>query len=90
MFGIYFLSNLNGRYLVGEIEGSMEYQGMYWYDWHGPEYSLMKSRISIRPCSDNYVSLITGKKIEHFKNRGKLNKTIDLITSNEKDEDNGE
>ncbi|KAF4528078.1 hypothetical protein B566_EDAN014611 [Ephemera danica] len=42
-------SNLNGRYLNGALPESHEYQGMYWYDWRGPTYSLMRSRMMIRP-----------------------------------------
>ncbi|XP_049804338.1 angiopoietin-related protein 2-like [Schistocerca nitens] len=48
-------SNLNGRYLGGEVQSTHEYQGMYWYDWHGPSYSLMKTRISIRPNPKAYI-----------------------------------
>nr|CAD7579684.1 unnamed protein product [Timema californicum] len=48
-------SNLNGQYLNGEVPENYEYQGMYWYDWRGPSYSLMKSRISVRPRSQVYT-----------------------------------
>ncbi|KAG8228055.1 hypothetical protein J437_LFUL007225 [Ladona fulva] len=42
-------SNLNGRYLNGHLPPEYENQGIYWQDWLGPQYSLMKSRMSIRP-----------------------------------------
>ncbi|XP_046440792.1 fibrinogen C domain-containing protein 1-like [Daphnia pulex] len=42
-------SNLNGQYLNGPVPQEFEYKGMYWYDYQGPQYSLMKSRIMIRP-----------------------------------------
>jgi hypothetical protein len=44
-----FFSNLNGQYLNGPVPQEFEYKGMYWYDYQGPQYSLMKSRIMIRP-----------------------------------------
>ncbi|XP_046392214.1 fibrinogen C domain-containing protein 1-B-like isoform X2 [Ischnura elegans] len=42
-------SNLNGRYLNGYLPPEYEHQGIYWQDWHGPQYSLMKTRMAIRP-----------------------------------------
>lgn len=42
-------ANLNGQYLGGQVPPSMEYQGVYWYEWHGPEYSLQKTLMKIRP-----------------------------------------
>jgi hypothetical protein len=42
-------SNLNGLYLNGELPEIHEYKGMYWYDWHGPTYSLMSAKMMIRP-----------------------------------------
>ncbi|XP_059486287.1 angiopoietin-related protein 7-like isoform X2 [Neocloeon triangulifer] len=48
-------SNLNGMYLNGELPEEHEYKGMYWYDWHGPSYSLMSSRIMIRPRKEPIV-----------------------------------
>ena len=37
---------------------------MYWYDWHGPQYSLMKSRISVRPSKDFHTYIITNRTAE--------------------------
>ncbi|KAK7873884.1 hypothetical protein R5R35_005745 [Gryllus longicercus] len=50
-------SNLNGRYLGGELVGDYEYQGIYWYDWRGPMYSLMKTRMAIRPTTEAHAPL---------------------------------
>ncbi|XP_067008283.2 fibrinogen-like protein 1 [Anabrus simplex] len=56
-------SNLNGRYLGGELSEGYDYQGVYWYDWHGPGYSLMKTRMSVRPNSNTHTLFnITGKR----------------------------
>lgn len=41
-------SNLNGRYLHGPVPPDHEYTGLYWYDFHGPQYSLWRSRMMIR------------------------------------------
>jgi hypothetical protein len=30
---------------------------MYWYDWHGPGYSLMKSRISVRSSKHSHLTV---------------------------------
>lgn len=49
---IYFFSNLNGQYLNGPVPLEFEYKGMYWYDYQGPLYSLMKSKMMIRPYSN--------------------------------------
>ncbi|GFQ67551.1 techylectin-5B [Trichonephila clavata] len=40
-------SNLNGKYLNGL--NPHEYQGVYWHEWHGPSYSLMSTKMMIRP-----------------------------------------
>jgi len=40
---------LNGQYLSGTVPPEFEYKGMYWYDYQGPLYSLMKSRMMVRP-----------------------------------------
>ncbi|KAL3284117.1 hypothetical protein HHI36_018285 [Cryptolaemus montrouzieri] len=48
-------SNLNGRYLVGEVPDSFQYQGMYWAGFRGPQYSLKQSRMMVRP-KDNDIS----------------------------------
>ena len=45
----FFYSNLNGQYLNGPVPQEFEYKGMYWYDYQGPQYSLMKSKMMIRP-----------------------------------------
>lgn len=57
MLNLFLCSNLNGRYLNGELPEMFEYQGMYWYDWHGPGYSLMKSRISVRSSKHSHSHL---------------------------------
>jgi hypothetical protein len=57
MLNLLLSSNLNGRYLNGELPEMFEYQGMYWYDWHGPGYSLMKSRISVRSSKHSHSHL---------------------------------
>ena len=44
-------SNLNGQYLSGHLPPQFEYRGMYWYDYRGPLYSLMRSRMMIRPVA---------------------------------------
>ncbi|XP_026470537.1 angiopoietin-related protein 1-like [Ctenocephalides felis] len=43
-------SNLNGLYLSGQIPEDVSNQGMYWYEFHGPGYSLKASRMMIRPA----------------------------------------
>lgn len=53
-------SNLNGQYLNGPVPLEFEYKGMYWYDYQGPLYSLMKSKMMIRPYS-NAVGLINSQ-----------------------------
>lgn len=57
MLNLFLCSNLNGRYLNGELPETFEYQGMYWYDWHGPGYSLMKSRISVRSSKHSHLTV---------------------------------
>ncbi|XP_059609170.1 microfibril-associated glycoprotein 4 [Phlebotomus argentipes] len=42
-------SNLNGRYLGGEVPDELRYQGIYWNDFKGANYSLRKVRMMIRP-----------------------------------------
>lgn len=42
-------SNLNGKYLLGNTEGKSRYQGIYWNDFHGPDYSLKAVRMMISP-----------------------------------------
>lgn len=42
-------ANLNGKYLNGELPDAFIYQGMYWGDFRGPQYSLRKARMMIRP-----------------------------------------
>ncbi|PSN46646.1 hypothetical protein C0J52_07086 [Blattella germanica] len=72
-------SNLNGRYLNGDLPETFEYKGMYWYDWHGPSYSLMKSRISVRPSnhSHSYLKLNDNKQINKTtKGHGKKIHTV--------------
>ncbi|XP_044269543.1 techylectin-5B-like [Tribolium madens] len=41
------MSNLNGKYLKGEVPEEFMYQGMYWGGYHGPKYSLGKARMMI-------------------------------------------
>lgn len=45
-------SNLNGQYLNGPVPLEFEYKGMYWYDYQGPLYSLMKAKMMVRPFSN--------------------------------------
>nr|CAD7203950.1 unnamed protein product [Timema douglasi] len=73
-------SNLNGQYLNGEVPENYEYQGMYWYDWRGPSYSLMKSRISVRPRSQVYTvtessgrTKLGDKHVDKEQHKGALN-----------------
>jgi hypothetical protein len=47
--------------LNGILPESHESQGMYWYDWRGPAYSLMRSRLMVRPRSVSVV-LVDDKK----------------------------
>lgn len=49
---MFFNSNLNGQYLNGPVPQEFEYKGMYWYDYQGPMYSLMKSRMMVRPSAN--------------------------------------
>ncbi|XP_055686863.1 angiopoietin-related protein 7 [Lutzomyia longipalpis] len=43
-------SNLNGRYLGGEVPDELRYQGIYWNEFKGANYSLKKVRMMIRPA----------------------------------------
>ncbi|KAF2881484.1 hypothetical protein ILUMI_24682 [Ignelater luminosus] len=43
------MSNLNGRYLSGELPEQYIYQGMYWGEFRGAQYSLLRSRMLVRP-----------------------------------------
>jgi len=45
-------SNLNGQYLNGNVPIEYEYKGMYWYDYHGPMYSLLRAKMMIRPLDN--------------------------------------
>lgn len=58
-------SNLNGQYLNGPVPQEFEYKGMYWYDYQGPQYSLMRSKMMIRPYF-NAVGLgaVTGTTVK--------------------------
>lgn len=42
-------SNLNGHYLEGVYPDEVRYHGVYWQDFRGPNYSLKKTRMLIRP-----------------------------------------
>ncbi|CAH1155574.1 unnamed protein product [Phaedon cochleariae] len=42
-------SNLNGRYLHGDIPEDLAFQGMYWDEFKGSRYSLAESRMMVRP-----------------------------------------
>lgn len=44
------MSNLNGRYLTGDVPGDQEYKGIYWNDFRGNSYSLKASKMLIRPA----------------------------------------
>lgn len=46
-------SNLNGQYLQGELGPENENKGVYWYEWHGPTYSLRRTEMKIRPVDFN-------------------------------------
>lgn len=41
-------SNLNGKYLSGELPEPYIYQGMYWGEFRGAQYSLLKARMLVR------------------------------------------
>ena len=32
----------------GNVPNEYEYKGMYWYDYHGPMYSLLRAKMMIR------------------------------------------
>ncbi|XP_063218342.1 angiopoietin-related protein 2-like [Bacillus rossius redtenbacheri] len=76
-------SNLNGRYLNGEVPESYEYQGMYWYDWHGPSYSLMKSRMLVRPRTGLYTGRHAAGKEASQTNHSTKDKGKQLADSGE-------
>lgn len=46
---LFLCSNLNGRYLGGDVVPEQEYHGIYWNDFHGQNYSLSRVKILIRP-----------------------------------------
>ena len=46
-------SNLNGQYLNGNLPSEFEYKGMYWYDYRGPLYSLLRAKMMIRPAGSH-------------------------------------
>ncbi|CAB3363502.1 Hypothetical predicted protein [Cloeon dipterum] len=70
-------SNLNGMYLNGDLPEIHEYKGMYWYDWHGPTYSLMSSRMMIRPRTDAADGLDSQKKNSTTSNNNSKTKLTD-------------
>lgn len=49
-------SNLNGKYLFGEMPEPYMYQGMYWKGFGGPQYSLMQARMMIRPRDQDAIT----------------------------------
>ncbi|KAG5866657.1 Angiopoietin-related protein 1, partial [Gonioctena quinquepunctata] len=53
-------SNLNGKYLNGELPESHLYQGMYWGEFRGPQYSLAEARMMIRPRDENSSPMFPG------------------------------
>jgi hypothetical protein len=57
-------------YLNGEVPEVHEYKGMYWYDWRGPTYSLMATKMMIRPRLDSVEGLGV-KKVNGTANRQK-------------------
>lgn len=76
-------SNLNGRYLqpvdqTGEalLPEQLSYQGMYWQTFHGPRYSLRKSRMLIRPTTSYQTSQDQGRG--ETMHSGKLNDDDEL------------
>ncbi|RZC00547.1 techylectin-5B-like, partial [Asbolus verrucosus] len=46
-------SNLNGKYLSGDVSEDYLYQGMYWGEFHGAQYSLFRARMMVRPRHAN-------------------------------------
>ncbi|XP_018564022.1 angiopoietin-related protein 7-like [Anoplophora glabripennis] len=46
-------SNLNGKYLSGPLPDDFLYQGMYWAEFRGAQYSLSQARMMIRPRGPN-------------------------------------
>lgn len=51
-------SNLNGRYLTGELPAQYIYQGMYWGEFRGPQYSLMQARMLIRTRDESSSAVL--------------------------------
>lgn len=52
------MSNLNGRYLSGQLPEQYIYQGMYWGDFRGAQYSLHRARMLVRPREQINNSLV--------------------------------
>uniref|UniRef100_A0A1Y1L3J5 Fibrinogen C-terminal domain-containing protein n=1 Tax=Photinus pyralis TaxID=7054 RepID=A0A1Y1L3J5_PHOPY len=52
------MSNLNGRYLSGQLPEQYIYQGMYWADFRGAQYSLNRARMLVRPREQINSSLV--------------------------------
>ncbi|XP_076272694.1 ficolin-3-like isoform X2 [Rhynchophorus ferrugineus] len=44
-------SNLNGKYLPGDLPEQLLYQGMYWGEFRGPQVGLLQARMMIRPAN---------------------------------------
>ncbi|XP_030765904.1 angiopoietin-related protein 2-like [Sitophilus oryzae] len=44
-------SNLNAKYMPGNLPDLMLYQGMYWGEFGGPQVGLLQARMMIRPSS---------------------------------------
>lgn len=55
-------SNLNGKYLNGEVPDTYMYQGMYWGEFRGPQYSLAQARMMVRPREDNQQPILPGEQ----------------------------
>ncbi|CAH0546074.1 unnamed protein product [Brassicogethes aeneus] len=55
-------SNLNGRYLNGELPESYLYTGMYWGDFRGAQYSLSQARMMVRPRDTSSSPIRPGGK----------------------------
>lgn len=67
-------------YLNGELPEIHEYKGMYWYDWHGPSYSLMSAKMMIRPKTAESLEGLGAKRSNTTVTKPKAdqNKTKDL------------
>lgn len=48
------MSNLNGRYLSGQVQGDKEGTGVFWNDFHGNVYSLKSAMMLIRPVQNHF------------------------------------